>query len=418
VLPSDSPIFLFSRVSKTKDIHIQGRPFTQDPTDIAEAGTLTIASESSSNYPDNLEDNSPQYNYHTSASQVCDGGFFSPDNTLLRLSSRLEGNAPVPDDYSESSLMVSGDQKSQHTRDSAGQNCHRLSKSLDMIPVVSGNVGAEVVKDTDWHHKPEGNIKAEAHPTNNAPSSVKRELSYGELALRSIINPKLQNLQRSSDETPSCANLAKETTKRYDESSTIHRVVGEAGDEVSVLSKHQHSGLLDVPSSPELDTEQAAPNTLSAPIDKAGIGSWVSDANLSDSKPPFPHHLEPLNSLSHDERQRTLTQSGSKPSGSHSRQSECHPSKGASGTSQNGTTRKRKRSLGGGGNGEVPNDENDEGDDSTQRTSDKSPAEYLKKGLACPFYKNDPVYFANDLFHDGKFFICAARGFPNIARLK
>jgi hypothetical protein len=107
-----------------------------------------------------------------------------------------------------------------------------------------------------------------------------------------------------------------------------------------------------------------------------------------------------------------LAQSSSEPDKSSSGQSECRPSKGAS---QNG---KRKRSLGGGGNGEVPNDENDDEDDSTRRTSDKRSAKVLKKGFACPFYKNDPVYFAKNLFHDGKFFICAARGFPDIARLK
>lgn len=309
--------------------------------------------------------------------------------------------------------MASGDQKPQdhaaivnHTRASAGQHCHKLSESLDIALVVSGNVVAEDVKD------------ARVQPTNNSPSSVKQQPSHVKLPFRPILKPKLQNSQRSFDETPSYANSRKETTKRYDESSNVLRAPGEAGDGVSVLSKHQHSRLLDVPSSPALATGQAAPKMLSAPIDKAGIGSWVSDVNFSDTKPHFPDHLDLLHPLFHDERQRNLTQFGSEASGSNSGQSECRLSKGASGTSQNGTAGKRKRSIGGGGNGEVPNDENDDGDDSSQRTSNKISAEYLKKGLACPFYKNDPVYFANDLFHDGKFFICAARGFPNIARLK
>lgn len=275
---------------------------------------------------------------------------------------------------------------------------------MDIALAVSGNVGAEDVKDT------------RVQPTNNSPSSVKQQPSPVKLAFRSILKPKLQNSQRSFDKTP-YANSRKETTKRYDESSNILRAPGEAGDEVSILSKHQHSGL-DILLSAALATEQAAPNMLSAPIDKVGIGSLVSDANFGDTKLPFPDHLDPLRPLFRDERQRNLTQSGSEASGSNSRQSECRLSKGASGTSQNRTTGKRKRSIGGGGNGEVPNDQNDDGDDSSQRTSDKSSAEYLKKGLACPFYKNDPVYFANDLFHDGKFFICAARCFPNIARLK
>jgi hypothetical protein len=283
-----------------------------------------------------------------------------------------------------------------------------------MALVVSGNFGVEIVKDMDWHYNPKDNIKPKVQPTKNAPSSIKQQPSHGKLAFRPIHKPERQNSQRSFDEAP-YANSTKDTTKRYDESSNELRALGEAGDEVSVLNKHQHSGLLDAPSSPAFATEQAAPNMLSAPIDKVGIGSGVSGVKFLDSKSHFLDYLYLLHFLFHNERQRTLAQSGSEANESNSRQSECRPSKGAS---QNRTTGKRKRSLGVGGNGEVPNDENDDGDDSTRRTSDKRSAEYLKKGFACPFYKNDPVYFAKNLFHDGKFLICAARGFPDIARLK
>jgi len=125
-----------------------------------------------------------------------------------------------------------------------------------------------------------------------------------------------------------------------------------------------------------------------------------------------------LYDLSNDEWESTLTQCGSESNRS-TGQSEYRPSKKESRTDQNGRRAKHKRLLAGGGNGDGANDENDEnddGEDSTQRKPDKSFPEFTNKGLlACPFYKNDLAYFAANLFHDGKYFICATRGFPDIA---
>jgi len=153
-----------------------------------------------------------------------------------------------------------------------------------------------------------------------------------------------------------------------------------------------------------------------------GIGSWASDGKFPNPEPPFAACLDVLPFLSNDESQSSFTQCGSKSNGSDSGKSESRPSQDANRIGQNRKPGKRRRLLEGGGNGEGTNDENDEnddGDDSTQRTPDKSATEYTKKGLlACPFYKNDPAYFAAGLFHNGKYFLCASRGFPDIARLK
>jgi hypothetical protein len=304
-----------------------------------------------------------------------------------------------------------------HSWANTDQHCHKLSLSelQDTAPVVAANVGAEVVKD-----KRTGSIEAEVQSTHKIVCPVKQPPSHGKLAIRSVLKLESQNSQHSFDGTPH-TNYTQEATKTYDGHLNNLKALGEARDKVSVLSEYRHPG----PSSPAPSTEPAAPGILSIPIDNAGshlgIGSWASDGNFLDLKPLFSDCLDALPSLSNDEGERALTQHGSESNGSNSGQSECRPSKKGSRTDENGR-RKRKRFSAGGGNGDSANDENDEnddGEDSTQRKHDKSFPEFTKKGLlACPFYKNDPAYFAADLFHDGKYFICAARGFPDIARLK
>jgi hypothetical protein len=196
------------------------------------------------------------------------------------------------------------------------------------------------------------------------------------------------------------------------------------------LSQYQRSGLVNAPSSPKRPTKPAAPSMLRTLIDKLsnylGIGSWALDRNLPDTKPLLEDFVGVLPSLSNVKWDSGLTQCGRSTSNeSNSGQSESRSSQDSSGIGQSGKPGKRRRLFDGVGNSEGihdendENDENDDGGDSTQRTPGKSSTEIPKRGLlACPFYKNDPAYFTADLFHDGKYFICAARGFPDIARLK
>jgi hypothetical protein len=429
VFPSDSSIFLFARASKTRDILVREPTFIIDHTDISEAGYLSIRLLYSSNRLENPRDNIAQDNYHISSSNVCREGALLRDNVLSPPPSQYEGNDPELvgwGGYPGGSLMVNGDQELQdparinHPWVKTDEQYDKLSTLVDTAPVCEENVGAEVLKGIDWHHNPTDNIKAEAQSNHTVISPVKQESTHGKLAIRSLLKPKPQNLQSSFDGSP-YASSTKETSKIYNKRPKDSRALGEARHGVSILSKRQHSGLLQAPSSPALSTEPVAPSMLSTPLDKFSR-SWASDGNFPDQKPLFPDCPVTLTSLSNGEWQNALTQYGNEPNGSNSRQYESRPSKDASRTGKNGRPGKRKRFFEGGRNGEGVNDENDESDDggdSTQRAPDKSSTEYTKRGsLACPFYKNDPAYFTADLFHDGRYLICATRGFPDIARLK
>jgi hypothetical protein len=359
----------------------------------------------------------------------------SPDNALSLFPSRHKGNAQGLVDYGEysgRSLTVSGDQKSHdpaavvsHSWVNTDQYCHKLSELLDTAPAADENASAELVKNMDWHHKSTGIMKTKVQFNRNDISSGKQQPSHGRLAIRSVVKLEPQNSQHNCNGT-ALEKSTKEPMNTNDEYINSFRAFGEAWDEVSALGKNQHSGLLDAQSSHAPSAEPAAPSMLSTPIDKVsshlGIGSWALDGNLPNPKSLFAACLDVPPSLSNDEGQSTFTQCGSKSNGSSSGKSESRSSQDANRSGRNGKLRKRKRLYEGGGNGEGTNDENDEnddGDDSTQRTPDKSATEYAKKGLlACPFYKNDPAYFTADLFHDGKYFLCASRGFPDIARLK
>jgi hypothetical protein len=400
-----------------------------EPTAISEAGYLTITHKSSSYCRENPQDDIAQDNYHISSSKVCREEALSQDNALSSFPSRHDGNAKELVDgckYSRSSLIASGYQKSHdqttivnHSWFNTDQRCHKLSLSRlqDKAPVVAGNVGVEVVKD-----KRTGSIEAEAQSTHKVVSPVKQPPSHVKLAIRSALKLEPQNSQHSFD-LSSHTNSTQEATKTYDGHLNNLKALGQARDKVSVLSEIQH---LDAPSSPAISTKPPGPSVLGTPIDKVsshlGIGSWALDGIPSDAKPLFTDCFDALPFLSNDKGESTLTQCGNQPNGSNSRRSEYRSSQDANRTSQNGRPGKRKRAFEGGGNGEGgngDNDENDDGEDLTQRKRDKSFPEFTKKGLlACPFYKNDPAYFAADLFHDGKYFICAARGFPDIARLK
>jgi hypothetical protein len=360
-----------------------------------------------------------QDNYQISSSEVCREGVLSPDNALSSFPSRHEGN---PQElvgygkYSGSSLTASSDQKLHdqativnNSWANTDQHCHKVS--------LSGS--------QDAARKPIGSVKARYQSIHDVITPVKRQSSHGKLTIRSILRFKPQNSQLRCEGTPHAIST-KKATKIYHDHISHFKMLREVRKKLPILSKDPHSRTLDAPSTPMLSTSIATASMLSAPINKAnsrlGIGSWTLDGNFSNPKSFFAACLDVLPSLFNDEVQNTFTQYGSKSNGTNSEKSGRRASKDARRAGQNERPEKRKRFFEGGGNREKANDENDEnddGDDSTQRTPNKSSPEYTKRGLlACPFYKNDPEYFTADLFHDGKYFLCASRGFPDIARLK
>jgi hypothetical protein len=280
------------------------------------------------------------------------------------------------------------------------------------------------VEDVDWYDKRTGSIEVEVQSTHKDISPVKQLRSHDKLAIRSVLELEPQNSHHSCNGT-ALENPMKESTKTYDEYVNNFKGVGAAWDEVSASSENQHSALRDALSSLVLSTELEEPRISGPPAEKVNshveVGSWASERDFPNSKPLFAARLGVLPCLSNDEKQRAFTQRGSGSSGS-SGQSEFRSSKGANRIGRKGRTGMRKRLSGGGGSRDGTNDENDDGEDgdgSNQRTLGKSSTEYTKRGvLACPFYKNDPDYFTADRFHNGKYILCASRGFPDIARLK
>jgi hypothetical protein len=410
-----------------------GTVLYKSPTNISEADYLITTLKSASSYPEDPEDNITQENYHFSSSKACREGVLSPDNALSLFPSRHKGNAQELVDYgkySGSSLTASGDQKSHdqaavvgHSWVNIDQHCHKLSEPLDTAPVVDENVSAEPVKDMDWNRKPIGNAQAEVQSNPKVVSPFKQQQNGSTLATGLTFKSEPQNSQHSFNGPP-YANSTKEATKKHEDYINNFKSAGEGSDEASALSKYPLSGLVNALSSLKLSTRLAALSMVSTVIDKlssySGIGSWALDGNLPDTKPRFADSVGVLPSPSNVKWDSGLTRCGESTSNeSNSGQSEYRSSQDSSGSGQNGRPEKRKRLSEGGGNGDSANDENEDGDDSTQRTPDRSTTEYMKKGLlACPFYKNDPAYFTADLFHDGKYVLCASRGFPDIARLK
>jgi hypothetical protein len=360
-----------------------------------------------------------------------------PENALSLFPSRHEGNSQELVDYgkySGSFLTANGDQKlhgqaaiANNSSVNTGRHCHKLPGLLGLpglpglpdkkVPVA--DVG-ELVENMDyWHHDPIDNPKTRVQSSHNVITPVKLQLSHGELAIRSVLEFERQNSQRSCDDGTPHTVFTKNAMKIYHEFISNFEALREASEKLPGLSKDPYSGLLNAPSAPALSASIAAASMLSTPRNKANshwrFGSWALDGNFPSPNPPFAAWLDVLPSLSNKGGQSTFTQCGSRSNRSNSGQSEYCSSQDASRSGRNRKPGKRERVEG--TNNE--NDDNDEGDNSSQRTPNKSATKYTKRGLlACPFFKNDPAYFTADRFHDGKYVLCASRGFPDIARLK